>query len=136
MKRFISLSCLPLILLAACQQTPPETPPSSELKYTTIDIARFEELSRQPGVTILDVRAADEFAQGHIRGAVNIDVGASDFAQKVAALNKNTTYLVQCRSGRRSVQACDVMLGQGFAHLYNLDGGITAWTTAGKPVEK
>jgi rhodanese-related sulfurtransferase len=67
---------------------------------------------------------------------MNIDVNAPDFAQKVKALDKSKTYLVHCRSGKRSVQACGEMEGFGFGRLYNLDGGISAWTARGKPVEK
>ena len=141
MRRLASaLPFVMLLLLAACGAQTPRNPPAGNaatpIAYATIDADRFEQMSRQPGVVILDVRSPEEYAQGHIRGAVNIDVGAPDFTQKVAALDKNATYLVHCRSGRRSVQACDNMAGLDFSHLYNLDGGINAWTARGKPVEK
>ena len=112
----------------------PTTPASG--RFVNIDAEKFEQMTKQTGVVILDVRTAQEYAQGHIHGAVNLDVNATDFAQKVAQLDKNTTYLVHCRSGTRSVRACNEMAGLEFPKLYNLQGGFVAWEAAGKPVEK
>ncbi len=106
------------------------------MPFTTIPVDRFDQLSRQPGMKILDVRTPAEFADGHLKGALNLDSASPDFAQKLAALDKSTTYLLYCRSGRRSANAATQMSALGFPHLYNLDGGITAWTAANKPVEK
>ena len=105
-------------------------------RFVNVDAEKFEQMSKQTGVVILDVRTAQEYAQGHIHGAVNLDINATDFAQKVAQLDKNTTYLVHCRSGTRSTRACNEMAGLEFPKLYNLQGGFVAWEAAGKPVEK
>ena len=59
-----------------------------------------------------------------------------DFARKIAELDKSKTYLVHCRSGVRSVTACNALGELGIPNLYNMLGGINAWTAAGKPVEK
>lgn len=69
---------------------------------------------------VIDVRHADEFAAGHVAGAINIDVEAGDFAAKIAALPKNGVYLVYCHSGRRSGIAAGQMQDAG---LNVLDGG-------------
>jgi phage shock protein E len=131
----LCLTALTMVLLAGCSlQTAHGS--ASKGQFATIPVDRYEQMSRQPGVVLLDVRTPAEFAQGHIPGAVNIDVEADDFAQKIAALNKNATYLVNCRSGKRAARACGDMAGLDFAHVYNLEGGINAWTVAGKPVEK
>ena len=130
------LSTMTIMLLATCGTPSAQNPAGGEAKFATLAVDRFDEMTRQAGNVVLDVRTADEFAQGHLHGAVNIDVNAPDFAQKVGALNKKATYLVLCRSGRRSEQACTTMAGLGFSRLYNLDGGISAWTASGKPVEK
>jgi rhodanese-related sulfurtransferase len=63
-------------------------------------------------------------------------VRSPDFEKKVAELPKGKTYLVHCRSGRRSVTACDKMSAIGFGDCYNLLGGIEAWEKAGKEVAK
>jgi rhodanese-related sulfurtransferase len=69
---------------------------------------------------IIDVRTPAEFAEGHVRGAQNIDVQAASFADRIAALPKGGTYLVYCRSGNRSAQAAATMQDAG---LTVVDGG-------------
>ena len=85
---------------------------------------------------ILDARTPKEFQAGHIPGAVNLDVTASDFEAKAALLDRSKIYLVHCASGVRSARACDKLKQLDFPNLYNLPGGFRAWTKAGKPVEK
>jgi rhodanese-related sulfurtransferase len=57
-----------------------------------------------------------------------IDYNSSDFEQQLDGLDKSKTYLVYCRSGNRSGKACHTMLDKGFKQVYNLDGGISAWS--------
>ena len=71
-------------------------------------------------IAILDVRTAKEFADGHVAGAVNIDVNQTDFAQKIDQLDRSKTYIVYCRSGRRSRKAVGIMAAKGFKNLYNV----------------
>ena len=85
---------------------------------------------------ILDVRTPEEYAKGHLANATNIDFKANDFAEKVGKLDKSKTYLVYCHSGHRSASAVEIMKTQSFQTLYNLDGGITQWTTDKNPVVK
>jgi rhodanese-related sulfurtransferase len=85
---------------------------------------------------ILDVRTPEEYAEGHLANASNIDFKGSDFAEKVIKLDKSKTYLVYCRSGHRSASAIEIMKTQSFLTLYNLDGGITQWTMDKNPVVK
>lgn len=96
----------------------------------------FEARLKEKEVVVLDVRTPEEFSTGHIKGAVNIDFLASDFNQKLTNLDKNKSYLVYCASGGRSAAACKLMMKLGFLKCYNLQGGITGWKRAGKPVEK
>lgn len=88
-------------------------------------------------VRLVDVRTAKEYAEGHIAGAINIDVNQLDFEQRTAKfvdLN-DTRVAVYCRSGRRSMKAAESLSQRGVIVL-NLDGGITAWQRDGKPVVK
>ena len=87
-------------------------------------------------IAILDVRTAKEFADGHVAGAVNIDVNQADFAQKIDELDRSKTYIVYCRSGRRSSKAVGIMAAKGFKNLYNVSDGFVGWSKNGLPFEK
>ena len=87
-------------------------------------------------IAILDVRTAKEFADGHVAGAVNIDVNQTDFAQKIDELDRSKTYIVYCRSGRRSSKAVGIMAAKGFKNLYNVSDGFVGWSKNGLPFEK
>ncbi|MDX5340683.1 MAG: rhodanese-like domain-containing protein [Cyclobacteriaceae bacterium] len=95
--------------------------------YEDIPAGVFHDLSLQKDTLILDVRTAGEFAGGKIRGARNIDIMSPAFVQQVKNLPKDKTYLVYCRSGNRSGQACEVMADMGFEKLKNLSGGLMRW---------
>ena len=98
------------------------------------DVKEFAELTADPNVVILDVRKADEFAEGHIAGAVLIDQFQGDFVEQVQArLPKDKTIAVYCRSGRRSANAAGKLADVGYKCV-NLKGGIIAWKEAGMPV--
>jgi rhodanese-related sulfurtransferase len=90
--------------------------------------------ARKP--VILDVRTPDEFAEGHLEGAKNIDFNAKDFAERLGKLDKEKPYLVHCRSGGRSGRSLATFEKLGFKKIYHLDGGILAWEDAGLPVVK
>jgi len=85
---------------------------------------------------ILDVRTPQEFADGHLAGAQNIDFLAPDFAARVNALDRGKTYLVYCHSGNRSTRAVQAMLLQHFQSLYNMLGGIIAWRDKAFPLSR
>ena len=87
-------------------------------------------------IAILDVRTAKEFADGHVAGAVNIDVNQADFTQKIDQLDRSKTYIVYCRSGRRSSKAVGIMATKGFKNLYNVSDGFVGWNKNGLPFVK
>ncbi|WP_062296816.1 rhodanese-like domain-containing protein [Demequina maris] len=93
-----------------------------------VSAASFAVAAAEDGVTIVDVRTPAEYAEGHLPGAVNIDVSAADFQTQVAALDPEADYAVYCRSGNRSRAAIDVMTGEGVENTVGLEGGIGAWT--------
>ena len=99
-----------------------------------LEAAEFAAALKRPGTTILDVRTPQEYAQGHLPGAVNIDVSSPDFAARIATLDPSVPYAVYCRSGNRSGVALAAMAEQGFTDAYHLQGGITAWESAGGEV--
>lgn len=98
--------------------------------FLNLDVKSFaEKIIKDKEVIILDVRTPAEFAQGAIKGAINIDVSASNFKDKVATLDKEKSYLIYCRSGMRSVKACNIMSENGYRQLFNLLGGYQAWSS-------
>jgi rhodanese-related sulfurtransferase len=103
---------------------------------THVDAEGGGKLVAEGKVTVLDVRTPDEYKEGHIAGAKNIDFTENDFEKKAAELDKSKSYLVHCASGRRSTASLEVLQKLGFKHLYHLDGGFNGWKKAGKPVEK
>ena len=104
--------------------------------FRSVNAADFEQIIKQSNVTVLDSRTAQEYADGHIRNAINIDVKADDFEQKaVATLDKSKTIAVYCRSGRRSKIAAAILSKNGFT-VIELDCGITCWASARKEVVK
>jgi rhodanese-related sulfurtransferase len=124
------------LTIRAADAQGPGTPAQGQA-YRNLGVEEFDKLRADTNVVVLDVRTAREFAAGHIPGAINVDWNAPDFEKKIAAVAKNKTYLVNCRSGRRSAAACEVMSGKlGFRRCYNLEGGMIAWERSGKPVKK
>jgi len=85
-------------------------------------------------VQVLDVRTPEEYAEKHLADAKLIDFYAADFADRIGALNRDTTYVVYCRSGHRSGQATALMAAKGFTAVNDVDGGIVAWEAAGLPL--
>jgi rhodanese-related sulfurtransferase len=96
--------------------------------------ALIQQHLNDPDFVILDVRNPDEFAAGHIAGAVNLCFRCGTFLDELATLDKSKTYLVYCASGNRSGQATSQMDRQGFLHLDDLAGGINQWKADGLPV--
>lgn len=89
-----------------------------------------------PETSIIDVRTAEEFAAGHLRGAANIDWYQAGFVESVkAAYGKEHALYLYCRSGRRSASAAVKLAKEGYT-VYNLEGGYLAWTEAGREVTK
>lgn len=95
--------------------------------FEDIPVGEFHDLMLQPNTVVLDVRTAGEFSGGKLRGARNIDIMSRDFVTQIQNLPKDKTYLIYCRSGNRSGQACEVMANMGFTNLKNMSGGIGRW---------
>ena len=75
-------------------------------------------------LNLIDVREADEFASGHLPGAINLPL--SDFLERSEELDKDKPYYIICRSGARSAQACAFLEEEGY-DVTNVAGGTSAW---------
>jgi len=95
-------------------------------RYDSVDAQEFAEVLKNPEIQIIDARTPQEFSEGHIPGAVNIDIGGEDFFKKMERLDKDRPVAVYCRSGRRSKIAAERFAGKGFK-VTELDGGIITW---------
>lgn len=93
------------------------------------------EFENNENAVLLDVRAPEEYASGHIEGAKLININDPSFVDEVAKLDKDKTYYINCRSGARSGRACQYMASQGFSNLINLQGGIMAWEASRLPMK-
>lgn len=92
------------------------------------------DLAVAEGITVIDVRTPDEFAEGHIDGATLVDFYEPGFADEIAALPRDGEYLIYCRSGNRSGQTFGLMSELGFEQVWDLDGGVNAYGAAGLPL--
>lgn len=101
-----------------------------------LSISKFEKMASKKKNTLIDVRAPEEISEGQIKGAINMNLLGETFDSELQHLDKNKTYLLYCKTGKRTRRAADKMQKAGFKHVYMLDGGITAWEEAGNPIEK
>ncbi|KAK3582303.1 hypothetical protein CHS0354_023843 [Potamilus streckersoni] len=103
---------------------------SKFMAYKNVQALEFgTEMQADVSRVILDVRTQEEFLNdGSIESAINIDYYQPDFQQRLAELDKTKTYLVYCRSGKRSADTCKTMSEMGFPKLINLDGGYLAFS--------
>ncbi|HHP7243047.1 MAG TPA: rhodanese-like domain-containing protein [Elainellaceae cyanobacterium] len=78
-------------------------------------------------LVVLDVRTAQEYVSGHLDKSINIDFRGEGFKEELDKLDRQSTYLVYCRSGRRSHESMQIMNEIGFYHVYDMAGGINSW---------
>ncbi len=98
-----------------------------------IDAPRLAQLleDRPADLRVLDVRQPNEHAAGVVEGAELLPLHL--LPVKLAELLREHTYVLVCRSGARSAQACAFMQQQGFDNVFNLRGGMLAWAQSGLP---
>lgn len=91
-------------------------------------------LAQRDNFVVLDTRSAEEFAEGHIAGAINIP--HTEVANQLARLQSiDKTIVVHCRSGRRALVAEQALLDAQFSNLKHLEGDIKGWVAQGLPLE-
>ena len=97
-----------LLLMSSC--TPAEKKEASENEVVTLAPDDFKStLASKPDAVLVDVRTPDEFSEGIIEGAINIDFKDPSFGEKINALDKSKPYFVYCLSGKRSGDAAKQM---------------------------
>jgi phage shock protein E len=120
--------------VGACTSSAPASSSSSPATGQHVAASDFSTAMKTPGTVVLDVRTPAECASGHLPAGQNINIKGSDFANRIAGLDKNATYAVYCHSGDRSGLALEQMTAAGFTHVYDLAGGIGTWQNMGGPM--
>jgi len=127
MIRIISLTLFSFFVFCTCS--------SGQVRSISVD--EFEkQLIATKGEQLIDVRTPQEFEKYRIVSAKNINYNGSDFRSQIERLDKTKPVLVYCLSGVRSKSAANVIRAAGFKIIYELEGGINAWSRAGKPINQ
>jgi rhodanese-related sulfurtransferase len=127
-----------LLIVGALAMGACEGSTATDSRLGTLPVAGIQEIVSSPpaDLVVLDIRTPEEFAAGHLAGAINVDYYASDFEDRLSDLNRDVPYVMYCNSGNRSANALPVMDSLGFREVYELDGGIVAWFEANLPLEQ
>lgn len=92
-----------------------------------ISVAQFRQTYTR-GMKLIDVREVDEYELGHVAGAINIPL--SQLADRISEIDDSTTYFI-CKSGSRSMKACELSVDAGKSKVVNVAGGTLGWISAG-----
>ena len=128
LKLLVAAAALGAVVLAGCSSS------TGTAVETVAPTAAAEIIDTESDEVVLDIRTQEEFDDGIIEGAVNIDFYADDFASQLDTLDKDAHYVVYCNSGNRSGQANSIFEELGFSNVTEIEGGITNWHAEGLPV--
>ena len=131
----VSLLIIGVFMNSSCQQKDGLNSASESIEYrvqetkieniTAIEAAKM--IDKNPDIMVLDIRTPEEFISGHIPASINIDYKAENFESELKKLDRSKSYLMHCRSGRRSTAALDTFRKLGFEHIIHIDDGILGW---------
>ena len=131
MRTLILCSAL-LILPTLATDEEKSKPPAG---FFDIDSTRAAALiKKHPDMVILDIRTPKEFAEGHLKGAENLDYHARDFARRIGKLDRDKAYLVHCASGGRSGKSMKMFREADFSTIYHIEDGYRGWIRAKLPI--
>ena len=118
----------PLFLALGCSQ--------ADDLAKNVDPKAAQALITDQKAVVIDVRTPEEFADGHIAGAKNVDFFSKSFREELGQLDKDAPIVMHCQSGGRSGQALPIFKELGFTKVFHMNGGFRAWSSAGLPVTK
>jgi len=102
---------------------------SQEMELSAIVVNPVEFKEKSINQVVVDVRTPDEYSEGHIEGAVNVNYFDSNFSEQISKFEKTKPIFVYCRSGKRSTSAASKLIELGYNQVYNLEGGILNWAS-------
>jgi rhodanese-related sulfurtransferase len=127
MKRII-ISILFLVLVFSCKEAKNEN-------VTLVTVEEMQSILDLEDVQLIDVRTPEEFSEGFIKDAQNIDFFSDSFEEDILKLDKTKPVILYCKSGGRSAKCSEKLVEAGFIKIYDLQGGITQWKHKGLKVE-
>ena len=107
---------------------------SDKSVITIVSTEEVETIMQSEDVQLIDVRTPEEYQEGHILNAQNIDYNSPNFEVDITKLDKTKPVLLYCKSGNRSGKSSQIFLEAGFKTIYDLEGGITEWIDKGLEV--
>lgn len=122
-----------LLVLAIVAVGCSTTPTVGQSKLNAEEFKKQLEATGKP--QLLDVRTPQEYNNGHLANAQNLNIYDDDFNQKLDLLSKDDTIFVYCKAGGRSAEAASRLSSKGFKYVYDLDGGMLKWEHAKFPVK-
>ena len=129
---FFNLILVVMLAVSGCAKSQN----SSDGSRQDISALQAKELiAKDKEMVILDVRTPEEFINGHVAGAVNVDFYASDFEKQLEKLDTTKTYLLYCASGNRSGKAASLMQNKGFKKIINSQAGFNELKQAAVPTK-
>jgi rhodanese-related sulfurtransferase len=117
----------------APQAAPPASATQPGVPLVSQDALLARQAKHDPALLLLDVRTPEEFAAGHVPGAVNIP--HDQVSARLGEVPKDKDVVLYCRSGHRASLAATVLAKAGYTHLSHLDGDMNGWVEKGRPVE-
>ncbi len=125
MNRYFLTPILNVFFLSACAQ---------DSNFNNLNSIAFNNLFESETGSLLDVRTPSEFANGHIKGAGQLNYYAFDFKKKLLLLPKDQPVYLYCNTGYRSYRAAKILAENGYKQVYNLERGIMEWNLNNLPV--
>jgi rhodanese-related sulfurtransferase len=127
-------SAAPAAPAASTTAAPAAAASSVQVPLVSQDVLLDRQAKKDPQLFVLDVRTSQEYAEGHVPGAINIP--HDQVASRLAEVPKDKDVVIYCRSGRRAALAAEVLESKGYSRLSHLDGDMNAWLEKGRAVEK
>lgn len=111
-------------------------------RIQNLTAAQVEAEIARGGVTVVDIREAEELASGMLPGAVHVPRGLLEFRAEPTSpayrgeLKKGSRIILYCASGGRSALAADILQQMGYTNVAHLDGGLKMWVAEGNAIER
>ncbi|MCK5815479.1 MAG: rhodanese-like domain-containing protein [Flavobacteriaceae bacterium] len=135
--RLVLIIFITAVTLTACKKDDKKSIPGTSeevVKEEILDISTLEMAALENDVQLVDVRTPEEYAQGYIKNAMNVNISDPEFLANTVLLDKSKPVYVYCRVGHRSVDALKVLKAAGFIEIYNYSGGFEEWVNKGNVI--
>ena len=130
-KAFLALAIFGLLL--SCKNETTANSAITEVKLVPVeDVLKIVQMEE---AQLIDVRTPEEYGEGHIANALNIDFFSDNFLENMENLDKEKPVVLYCKSGNRSNKSAQKLKESGFSKIYDVDGGITEWKNKGFDVQ-